>query len=74
MVTPLPAANPSDLTTIGVLNSDKTFLASVSDFTSKYFAVGILNFLQKFFIKILEPSNWEAFIEGPKTLIPLPSK
>ena len=28
-------------------------------------------FLQKFFIKILDPYNWEAFIEGPKTLIPL---
>ena len=51
------AAVSSALAPIGVLKSDKTFLASVNDFTSKYFAVGILNFLQKFFIKIFEPSN-----------------
>src|SRR6056300_532681 len=33
------------------------------------FAVGILYFLQIFFVKILEPSSWEANLFGPNTLI-----
>ena len=32
------------------------------------FAVGILYFWQRFFVKIFDPSNWEAALSGPNTL------
>ena len=36
--------------------------------------MGILYFLQIFFVKVFDPSNWEGIFLGPKTLIPLFSK
>ena len=65
----MPEANPSALTTIGKLLDFKNL--NVSSIFSKIlkFAVGMLYFLQIFFVKIFDPSSWEAIFFGPKTLI-----
>ena len=57
IVTPFPAARPSAFITKGYLdflikNSASFFLVNMPNF-----AVGILYFLQSFFVKILDPSS-----------------
>ena len=74
IVTPLPAANPSDFTTIGRPNLSIQSDASLKFFTSWNRADGILNSEQKFFKNSLEPSSWDAFLEGPNTFILFSSK
>ena len=74
IVTPLPAAKPSDFTTIGSLKFLRASWAFSISFISAYLAAGILNLVHKFFIKIFEPSNCDAFLLGPNTLMFLFSK
>ena len=57
MYTPFPAARLSALTTIGKLTFFRKFFASSIFSKTPKFAVGILNFLQRFFVNIFEPSN-----------------
>ena len=69
IITPLPAANPSTLITVGKFTSFKKLIASFSLLNTEYFAVGILCFLQIFFIKIFEVSSCEDILSGPKVTI-----
>ena len=57
IMTPLPAANPSALTTTGKLNFFIDFLKSLSFLQIANFAVGILYFLQIYFLNAFEPSS-----------------
>ena len=69
MVTPFPAAKPSDLITSGCLD----FLIKSCAFKRlsklSYSAVGILKSLHSFFIKSFDPSSCEAFLLGPNVKI-----
>jgi len=66
--TPLPAAKPSAFTTIGTPTCFIKLEASLILLKVPKCAVGILFFLHKFYMKVFEPSNWDANLSGPKTL------
>ena len=51
------------------IKNGKDIFDSFSFLNTPKLAVGILYFLQMFFVKILEPSNCVAILLGPKTLI-----
>ena len=70
MMTPLPAAIPSALTTKGIWLRAINFLASSGWLKRLYFALGISYFEQRSFINPLEPSNWAALALGPNALMP----
>ena len=69
IITPLPAAKPSALTTVGKLVSFRysTELSKLSN--DLYLAVGILYLTKKSLEKVFEPSNCAACFDGPNVLI-----
>ena len=69
-ITPLPAASPSALMTIGAPSALIYALAASASVNTSYLAVGILYFFMRFFEKDLEPSISAAACTGPKALIP----
>ena len=69
ITTPLPAASPSALITIGISLFFIKLDASSKLLKTPNFAVGILFSLHKFFINALDPSSCEVNLFGPNTLI-----
>ena len=69
--TPLPAARPSAFTTQYPFNSSIWSFAVFISLQYIKSGCGILFLLQKFLEKVLDPSNWAAFADGPKALIPI---
>ena len=65
-MTPLPAASPSVLTTMGAPSFWMYFLAASGSVKRSYFAVGMLYFLRRSLRKPLEPSSLAASLVGPK--------
>ena len=57
MTTPLPAANPSALITVGNLEFFKYSIADVNSVKVSYSAVGILCLFKKSFVKLFDPSS-----------------
>ena len=66
--TPLPAARPSYLITIGIFLSSKYSFAFLESLNSLYFAVGRLLEDIKFFENTFEPSSCAKYFLGPKIL------
>ena len=69
-ITPLPAAKPSALTTIGAPFSRKYANAGSTLVKFWYSAVGILWRARKSLVNAFEPSNWAAAWVGPKIFNP----
>ena len=69
-ITPLPAASPSALITIGAPSDLIYSLAAAASVKTSYLAVGILYFFISPLEKALEPSISAAACTGPKALIP----
>ena len=73
IITPLPRARPSALTTVGIGQLSTYFKASSASVKTSYCAVGMLYFFIRSFEKTLLPSIIAAFFLGPKQGIPFSS-